>query len=191
MNIVADTDNPRQALLKCDKRPAVNEGQEYPVIITNPDNERLLLEVSGVENFSEYEILLVNENVKNIYDLHNIGNISLIPETIGNYRLFIGTERFTGNIKSGMNPSEFKLHQNYPNPFNPVTRIRFEIPELTFTKIVLYNVLGKKIKTLVSGEYEPGTYDIEFDADGLASGVYFVRLENEKSMLTTKIVLMK
>jgi len=74
-------------------------------------------------------------------------------------------------------PTEFALHQNYPNPFNPSTKIIFVIPKSSFVSLKVYNVLGKEAATLVNEERSAGSYEVEFDASNLPSGVYFYRLQ--------------
>ncbi len=88
-------------------------------------------------------------------------------------------------------PTEFALEQNYPNPFNPTTVIQYSIPEATKVDLVLYDVLGNKVKTLVSKEHSPGVYRYEFDGSGLSSGIYFYRLITKEYVQTRKFVLMK
>jgi type IX secretion system substrate protein len=78
-------------------------------------------------------------------------------------------------------PSQFRLYQNYPNPFNPVTRIKFDVPsnvkrEKSNVKVVIYDVLGKDVATLVNEQLKPGTYEVEWNATHHPSGVYFYTL---------------
>lgn len=88
-------------------------------------------------------------------------------------------------------PSSFKLAQNYPNPFNPSTTIDFKVPRLSHVKLVVYDVLGRKVETLVDTEMGPGEYSIQFDASNLASGVYFYRLMADNFLETKKLMLIK
>lgn len=89
-------------------------------------------------------------------------------------------------------PEKYEMSQNYPNPFNPVTNIKFKIPERTFVTIKVYNMLGQTVKTLVNNtRYEPGTYQTQFNASGLSSGIYFYRIETEKFTETKRMVLLK
>lgn len=88
-------------------------------------------------------------------------------------------------------PSSFALYQNYPNPFNPTTTITYDLPLKASVKLVIYNVLGQKIATLVDGLQEPGRYNVMFDASGLPSGIYFYRLEAGKFVQTRKMLLVK
>ncbi len=74
-------------------------------------------------------------------------------------------------------PTEFALHQNYPNPFNPGTTIRFDLPQCCHVVISVYNTLGQAVRELVGGDLEAGYHSVDFDAAGLASGVYFYRIQ--------------
>jgi len=94
-------------------------------------------------------------------------------------------------------PQEFKLYSSYPNPFNPVTRIKFDIPLLRGVAegrgvlLKIYDILGKEIASLVNEELKPGTYEIQWDASGYPSGVYFYSLIFNKAVHTGKMVLVK
>jgi hypothetical protein len=88
-------------------------------------------------------------------------------------------------------PAEFELYQNYPNPFNPATHVRFEIPDLRFVSLKVYNVLGREIATLVNQELKPGTYEVEWDAANFPTGVYFCKLTIEDFIETKKMILNK
>jgi N-acetyl-anhydromuramyl-L-alanine amidase AmpD len=93
--------------------------------------------------------------------------------------------------KSNEIPSKFTLYQNYPNPFNPTTTIEFDIPERTNVKLVIYDILGREIETLIDKELEPGKYKLNFTATNLPSGVYFYTLKTPKSIQTKKMLLIK
>jgi len=87
--------------------------------------------------------------------------------------------------------SDFYLHQNYPNPFNPTTTIKYLIPELSFVALKVYDVLGNEIEILVNEEKLIGSYEVEFNAAVLPSGIYFYRLQAGSFVETKKMVLMK
>ena len=74
-------------------------------------------------------------------------------------------------------PSQFQLSQNYPNPFNPLTTIRFTISESDLVTLKVYDILGNEVTTLVNEEKSAGVYEVEFDGNGLTSGIYFYRLQ--------------
>jgi hypothetical protein len=81
------------------------------------------------------------------------------------------------NTELSLIPKEYSLEQNYPNPFNPNTTIKYQIPELSFVTLKVYDVLGSEITTLVNEEKPVGSYEVEFDATTLPSGIYFYRLQ--------------
>ncbi len=74
-------------------------------------------------------------------------------------------------------PSGFALSQNYPNPFNPSTTLNYNIPSESLVSVIIYNLLGEKVKTLRNGIASPGSYSIRFDASGLASGIYICNMK--------------
>lgn len=86
---------------------------------------------------------------------------------------------------------EFNLFQNYPNPFNPTTNIRFRISDFGFVSLKVYDVLGNEIVSLVNEEKAEGDYNVNFDASGLSSGIYFYRLQAGSFVETKKMILMK
>jgi len=88
-------------------------------------------------------------------------------------------------------PSGFALQQNYPNPFNPVTHIKFEIPKNSFVNMVIYDITGNEIATIVNQNLQPGTYDVEFNASDFSSGVYFYKLISGDMQFTRKMILVK
>ncbi len=85
----------------------------------------------------------------------------------------------------------FSLKQNYPNPFNPTTTISFELPEKSNIKLAIYNIIGKEIEVITTGEYEPGYHDILFDANNFSSGLYFYRLEADEFVEVRKLMVLK
>ena len=90
-----------------------------------------------------------------------------------------------------MIPAVFSLEQNYPNPFNPSTSIKFNIPKQSNVKLVIYDVIGKEVATLVNEMKQPGSYEAVFNGDNFASGVYFYRLEAGNFTDVKKMVLIK
>jgi hypothetical protein len=88
-------------------------------------------------------------------------------------------------------PKTFLLEQNYPNPFNPSTTIRYQLPVASEVKLEVYDVLGKKVATLVSERQAAGYYQYVWNANGLTSGVYFYRLQAGGFVETKKMMLVK
>jgi hypothetical protein len=80
----------------------------------------------------------------------------------------------------------FKLLQNYPNPFNPKTIINYELRITSFVDLSIYNSLGQQVATLVSEKQEAGYHQVEWNASGFASGVYYYQLRGEEDFIQTK-----
>jgi len=91
----------------------------------------------------------------------------------------------------GSVPREYSLGQNYPNPFNPVTTIRYSLPEESYVRLTVFNVLGQVEAVLVDGKQRPGFQSIQWDASALPSGVYFYRVTARMFTGTKKMLLLK
>ena len=87
-------------------------------------------------------------------------------------------------------PKQFELHQNYPNPFNPTTVIRYGLPKESSVKLVVYNILGEVVKTLVENTQKAGSYEVYFEASNLATGIYIYRIQAGDFVETKKMILM-
>jgi Secretion system C-terminal sorting domain len=88
-------------------------------------------------------------------------------------------------------PTVYKLNQNYPNPFNPSTTIRYSIPKTSLVTLKVYDVLGREVAALVNEEKPLGTYQVNFDASSLASGIYFYKIQAGSFVETKKMILLK
>jgi len=114
-----------------------------------------------------------------MYAKINLGNI------------FVGVNKFKTEV-----PQKFHLSQNYPNPFNPTTNIRFDLPpspqgEGLGVRVIIYDILGREIQTLVNEQLSPGTYEVEFDGTNYSSGVYYYSLIAGEFTQTKRMVLIK
>ncbi|MGA2669688.1 MAG: T9SS type A sorting domain-containing protein [Ignavibacteria bacterium] len=106
----------------------------------------------------------------------------------------IGVKKISESV-----PQSYALYQNYPNPFNPATKIKFQIPLSPlyergvggFVTLKIYDLLGRKIATLVNEQLKPGTYEVEWDASIYSSGVYFYKIKTESFNQTQRMVLLK
>jgi hypothetical protein len=105
---------------------------------------------------------------------------------------FVIPDGLTGLIKiSNEIPTSFSLMQNYPNPFNPATKISFNIPKYSNVKLRIFDILGKEKAVLVNEKLNPGTYNIEWNASGVSSGVYFYELSAGDYREVKKMILVK
>lgn len=112
---------------------------------------------------------------------------------VGPTNIFYNMESLITGISpiSGTIPESYKLSQNYPNPFNPVTNIEFALPKSSFVKLVIYDMLGREIETLVNEQLTAGTYKADWNASDYSSGVYFCKIEAGGFSDIRKMILMK
>ena len=95
------------------------------------------------------------------------------------------------SAKNQIIPEKFILSQNFPNPFNPSTHITVELPKSGQVNLSVYNLNGQKVKELIAGNHEAGIYEVVFDGAGLASGIYFYRLQAGNFIQTKRMLLLK
>jgi hypothetical protein len=96
-------------------------------------------------------------------------------------------------------PTEYTLYQNYPNPFNPVTTIKYDLPNASDVSLIIYDILGRKVKELVNTKQQAGRYEVQFDASNLASGVYIYQFiadnpsssSGQRFISSKKMILLK
>jgi len=100
--------------------------------------------------------------------------------------------KYSSIVEVEMNmPIKYSLSQNYPNPFNPETTINYSIPKASDVKIVIYDVMGKEVATLIDEKQEAGNYSVKYNARNLTSGVYFYKIETSDFRDVKKMVLIK
>jgi hypothetical protein len=136
-----------------------------------------------------------------IADLDGNGVMEIIPQYFlskgwpesWEYRSFFLKRNNLSDIedKEPVFPKEYRLYQNYPNPFNPTTKISWQSPLNGQQTLKVYDVLGREVATLVDEYREAGSYEIEFDATNLPSGMYIYRLQSGSYSDVKKMVLSK
>ncbi len=103
-----------------------------------------------------------------------------------------------GDVSDPSSPNSFELYQNYPNPFNPSTKIKYHLSKNGYVTLIIYDLLGRRIETLVEGYKSVGDYNVIFNASKYSSGIYFYRLtssDDKNGMInysqTRKMILLK
>ncbi len=117
----------------------------------------------------------------------------LVAGTYGRsmYKIDLDLVTNAGGNENQTITSSFQLEQNYPNPFNPSTSLKYTVSSPQSVLLKVYDVLGNEVATLVNEEKPAGTYEVEFNANGLTSGVYFYRLKSGDFFETKKMVFLK
>jgi type IX secretion system substrate protein len=151
-------------------------------------------DVSAVKELKEK--MALKDVIKTDHPHNMLEHIKIVNSDIRKVFAQQGTDN---NAGQNLIPVEFTLSQNYPNPFNPVTKIKFDIPSnLTqseakglHVKLIVYDLLGREVKTLVNEFKKAGYYEESFDGSNFATGVYFYRLEAGEFVQSKKMVLIK
>ena len=189
-------------------QPVIDTVKNYNVAIpiawtqaTDPDNNTLtyLIRVSGPgldtllitqadtasinsQRFQPSSDYIITGKVTDGVDTVNASN----SKTVRTANALVGV-----GMQERGTPQEYALSQNYPNPFNPSTTIQFAVPERSFVTLVIYDVLGNTIETLVSEAMSPGVHSVRWNATRFANGTYFYRLQAGEFSQTRKLILLK
>ena len=135
---------------------------------------------------------VLNGSFKVSFNVRNIGQYNGAQQMIARQVILSGTSNDIASVNSSTNTVEqFVLSQNYPNPFNPSTIIHYEIPDDGPVALIIFDGLGKEVKTLVNQYQSKGRYDINFNAVNLPSGIYFYQLKANSFISTKKMLLLK
>lgn len=191
-----------------------------PTLISPPNSSTgqsltPLLDWDSLSSATSYRVQLSLENTfsSTIIDSSNISiaQYQVAPGLLQNNNLYYwrvnatnvgGTSPYSSiwNFRTGLVginpinseiPETYKLYSNFPNPFNPSTLIKFDIPKQSFTKLVVYDLLGREVAVLLNEQLNAGRYETTFDASQFSSGMYFYKLETESFIDVKKMVLIK
>lgn len=106
-------------------------------------------------------------------------------------QLFTAPDTVTLGVNLRESIDDYELAQNYPNPFNPATTISFSFPTRSFVSLSVFDALGREVSVLLSEQLSAGTYAQQWNATGMASGVYFYRLQAGDFVEVRKLVLLR
>ncbi len=177
------------------------QNQTIPTALGNLECAKFLIKWR-VMAYSLLELLTLNDTlwiaqgnwiVQDIMPGQYVDNLTFLnipPFSIPGYEVKL-TDQLTAVEKEKQIPLSANLEQNYPNPFNPTTEIVYSIPQKGYVSLKVYNLLGNEVADLVNGEMGAGTYQTNFDASSLPSGVYFYKLQTGKFVETKKMLLIK
>ncbi len=136
------------------------------------------------ESFKTYSYDANFNRTKVLMQIWNLGNWINSTRELYNYIV-------TSVEEINQTPRDYFLTQNYPNPFNPTTTIKFSFPSSGFVTLKIYNALGEQVAVLLDKELTTDTYEVEWNAAGLPSGVYFYQLKSERYVETKKMIFLK
>jgi len=152
----------------------------------------------GVDFFPNGNILIGNGTTHSVkmFDSNGTYIEDFIPSGSGglvtpNAIVIRETNALSVDDNENVSLNDFQLEQNYPNPFNPTTKIKFHISKNGYTYLRVFNILGNTVATPINEELSAGEYNINFDATGLPSGIYFYQLKTNNYVETKKMILLK
>ena len=154
---------------------SINNGASWNTIIDSTTS-------SGIYLWTVPTILTTQARIK-ISDI-SLPVISDISD--GTFRI-----NYTVDIDESIPITEFNLMQNYPNPFNPSAKIKYQVPQVCFVTLKVYDILGNEVDTLINEEKSIGEYEVEFKGANLPSGIYYYQLKAGNFISTKKMILLK
>ena len=185
--------------LAVDVRPSEAEGHTYDLVFETESEGRMTLQASGLSDLAtEKQVRLYNKQNGRSLDLRSTPTADVeVSSGEAEFALLIGTSSYVEEAKSDLVPDELSLRQ-YPNPFQAQgqTTIEYSLPEQTEVSVKVYDVLGRRVRTLVSEETQrSGVHTLQWNArdkqgQAVASGVYFARLDAGQTR-SIKMVVVK
>jgi Secretion system C-terminal sorting domain/X-Pro dipeptidyl-peptidase C-terminal non-catalytic domain len=164
------------------------QGNRIRVKVTNLDNVTLYRGQYLADPFlrtNPFMLPVLEQSTNRIFI--NASSRSYIELPLINF--VIGIQQISAEV-----PGEFSLQQNYPNPFNPATKIRFSVPSTgknDFLRLSVFNITGREVTVLIDENYKAGTYEIDWDASGYSTGVYFYKMTAGDFTSVKKMMLVK
>ena len=156
---------------------------------TSPAYFTMPVQIGINTSLGDTVVTLFNNQQVQEFQFEVIGNPLSITFDPGNW--IMDKVESISDVQKKDTPTEYILHQNYPNPFNPATTIKYQIPELSYVTLKVYDIIGNEVATLVNGEKFAGNYEVNFDGAELTSGIYFYRFQAGKFSMTKKMMFIK
>jgi hypothetical protein len=181
----------RQEYLARDMRAPSDDGHRYTLVLASPVGDPVTLRATGLPEGTDASAVLVNTVTDERHMLSN-GPLRLTPSTErSTYRLLLGSKSFTGDPEA--NADELLIEKPAPNPFRDRTTLRYTLPEAQDVRIRVFDLLGRRLVTLVDGRQSSGPHSVQWggtDASGapIASGMYFVRMTVGDRRVVHKVV---
>ncbi len=186
------------------------------LILRNDGTTGTVENVSAILSTDDSRVNAIGSNMKSFGDIApgqsavssgeyviSLSNLSGLDSIVFNVEISSGGYHFwddsstitivTTDIKenTGSNPALFSLSQNYPNPFNPSTTFEFSIPKTEFVTLKLYDISGKQAAEIISSQFPAGRHTYSWNAESLASGIYYYTIQAGEFKQTKKLILIR
>lgn len=180
-----------------DLRPAGQSGQSYNLTLQTEPGKTLSLDVEGLDQFSGQEVQLYSQSEARTIDLRATPSPELTPANgEGSYVLLIGDASYVDSKRADLTPQELQLRQNYPNPFQGETTVSFALPEDSDVEVVVYDILGRRVRTLVDDKRSAGVHEVQWNGlnelgQPVASGMYIAQMTAGNTTRTIKMTVIR
>jgi hypothetical protein len=180
-----------------DLRPAGQSGQSYNLTLQTEPGKTLSLDVEGLDQFSGQEVQLYSQSEARTIDLRATPSPELTPANgEGSYVLLIGDASYVDSKRADLTPQELQLRQNYPNPFQGKTTVSFALPEDSDVEVVVYDILGRRVRTLVDDKRSAGVHEVQWNGlnelgQPVASGMYIAQMTAGNTTRTIKMTVIR
>jgi hypothetical protein len=167
------------------------ESEGRTLMIKSPHSRRIALQVEFHNTADDAAILLISpEGQSQLVSADQMADLNASPGKTA-YTVIAGSLHDLEEYQQSLLPEGITLEQNYPNPFNPQTMIRYTLTEQVHVNLEVYDMLGRRVQTLVNESQSPGWHTVEFDGSQLSSGMYLYRLVAGEQMKTGRMTLVK
>jgi VCBS repeat-containing protein len=179
--------------LRTEYKPPNGDGSAFALRLRTSADSALTLTTEGADAFSDDEVALVNRSSGRSHDLKATPAVTVAPSSsTTRFKLLVGSAAFVDKAQQEVIPDEVKLRPNYPNPFRRTTTIEYSLPSAQDVRLVVYDVLGRRVETIVDGRQEAGFHTLQWDGGrSLASGMYFARLVAGSTTKTERLVIIR
>ena len=179
--------------LRTEYKPPNGDGSAFDLRLRTSADSAVTLTTEGADAFADDQVALVNRSSGRSHDLKATPAVTVAPSSsTTRFKLLVGSDAFVDKAQQEAVPDEVKLRPNYPNPFRRTTTIEYSLPSAQDVRLVIYDVLGRRVETIVDGRKEAGFHTLQWDGGrSLASGMYFARLVAGSTTKTERLVIIR
>ena len=186
-----DSTTSRQKYLVAEKRPPNKSGHTFDLTLIAKPGRQVFFQVQGSDAFQSQDVALLYPYKSQEYDLHSDEGIQIEAEKDTTLlRLVIGSKPYVDRQSRSSLPKKLSFG-SYPNPATTQATFTYALPEASDVELSIYDVLGRRIATLINKHHQAGRYDIHWSLNGLSSGVYFGHLEVGDRTITQKLTVIQ
>jgi len=183
----------RPPALRTEYKPPNGDGSAFDLRLRTSADSALTLTTDGADAFADDEVALVNRSSGRSHDLKATPAVTVAPSSsTTRFKLLVGSAAFVNKAQQKAVPDEVTLRPNYPNPFRRTTTIEYSLPSAQDVQLVVYDVLGRRVETIVDSRQQAGFHTLQWDGGrSLASGMYFARLVAGSTTKTERLVILR